>query len=86
MSLHYNCDNSYLFVNGKEIFKFKADNKNVNFPTRFCLGGIYDGFSATESRGVSLNGNVYDTVEYSSIDKFDVLKIHKYLMMKSDIK
>ena len=33
-SLHYNADNSYLFVNGKEIFKFKADNKNVNFPTR----------------------------------------------------
>ena len=33
-SLHYNADNSYLFVNGKEIFKFKADNKNVSFPTR----------------------------------------------------
>ena len=36
LSLHYNADNSYLFVNRKEIFKFKADNKNVNFPTRFC--------------------------------------------------
>ena len=35
LSLHYNVDNSYLFVNGKEIFKFKADNKNVNFPTQF---------------------------------------------------
>ena len=33
LSLHYNHKNSYLFVNGKEIFKFKADNKNVNFPT-----------------------------------------------------
>ena len=33
LSLHYNDDNSYLFVNGKEIIKFKADNKNVNFPT-----------------------------------------------------
>ena len=32
LSLHYNADNSYLFVNGKEIFKFIADNKNVNFP------------------------------------------------------
>ena len=32
-SLHYNGDNSYLFANGKEISKFKADNKNVNFPT-----------------------------------------------------
>ena len=29
----YNDDDSYLFVNGKEICKFKADNKNVNFPT-----------------------------------------------------
>ena len=28
LSLHYNDDNSYLFVHGKEIFKFKADNKN----------------------------------------------------------
>ena len=31
LNLHYNADNSYLIVNGKEIFKFKADNKNVNF-------------------------------------------------------
>ena len=37
MSLHYNADNNYLFVNGKVIFKFKTDNKNVNFPTQFCL-------------------------------------------------
>ena len=34
-SLHYNADNSYLFVNEKESFKFKADNKNVNYPTQF---------------------------------------------------
>ena len=60
LSLHHNADNSYLFVNGKEIFKFKADNKNVNFPTQFCLGSIYNGFVATESREASLNGNVYD--------------------------
>ena len=33
LSLHYNGDNSYSFVNGKEIYKFKAGNKNVNFLT-----------------------------------------------------
>ena len=33
MSFHYNGDDSYLFVNGKEIYKFKVDNKNVNFLT-----------------------------------------------------
>ena len=61
------------FVNGKEIFKFKADSKNVNFPTRFFLGGISDGLSATESREVSLGGNVYDfSVDYNSIDKSDM--------------
>ena len=75
MSLHCNADNSYFFVNGKEIFK--ADNKNINFPTQFCLGSISNGFSAAESREVSLYGNVYDlSVDYNSIDKSDILNIH----------
>ena len=86
MNLHYNRDISYLFVNGIEIFILKADNKNVNFPTRFCLGSISNGFSATESREVSLNGNVYDfSVDYNSIDKSDILNIHKYLMTKNNV-
>ena len=74
-----------MFVNGKQIIKFKADNKNVNFPTRFCLESISDGFSPTESGDRSFNGNVYDlSVDYNSIDKSDV--IHKYLMIKNNIK
>ena len=73
LSLHCNTDNSYLFGNGKEIFKFKADNESVNFSTRFCLGSISDGFSNTESREVSLNGNVYDfSDDYNSIYKSQV--------------
>ena len=87
LSQHYNADNSYLFVNGKEIFKFKASNKNVNFPTQFCLGGISNGFSATESREVSLNLNAHNFwVDYNPIDKSDTLNILKYLMTKSNIK
>ena len=39
-----------MFVNKKEIIKFKAENKNVDFPTQFCLGRISNGFTATESR------------------------------------
>ena len=82
-SLHYNADNSYLFANGKEIFKFEAGNKNANFPTQFCPGSVSNGFNATESREVSLNGNWYDfSVDYNSIDKCDILNIHKYLMTK----
>ena len=58
--MYYNADNTYLLLNEKEIFKFKDGNKNVNFPTQFCLGSISNGFSATESREVSLSENVYD--------------------------
>ena len=60
-----------MFVNAKEIFKFKVENKNVNFPTQFCLGSMSNGLSALESREVSLKVNVYNfSVDYSSIDKF----------------
>ena len=70
-----------MFVNGKETFKLKPDNKNVNFPTQFCLESISNRFSATESKEVSLNGNVYDfSVDYNSIDKYDIFKIDKYFM------
>ena len=87
MSLHSNADNSNLFVNRKEIFTFKAENKSVNFLAQFCLGSISNGFSANESREVSLNGNVYDFSEdYNSIDKSNILNFHKYLMTKNNIK
>ena len=38
LSLHYNGDNSSLFVNGKEVTKFKAKNSElIKYP--MCLGG-----------------------------------------------
>ena len=57
LGLHYNNGNSYLFVNGKEIYKSKADSGSVNLPPQFCLGNISNGFSAIESRETSLKGN-----------------------------
>ena len=39
LSLHYNSDNSYLFVNGRQIVKFKAkDSELVPYP--LCLGNV----------------------------------------------
>ena len=60
MGLDDNVHNSYFIVNGKEILKFKAGDKNFNFQTQFCQGSISNGFSATDSKEVSLNGNKYD--------------------------
>ena len=39
LSLHYNGANSYLFVNGTEIYKFKAKDSEI-VPTPLCLGNI----------------------------------------------
>ena len=76
-----------MLVNGKGVFKFKAHNNNVNFPTEFCLGSVFNGVSTTESIEVSLNGNVYDfSVDYNYIDTSDIVNIHKYLMTKNNIK
>ena len=87
LSLHYNHENTYLFANGKKIFNFKAGNKSVDFPTQFCLGIISNGFGATDAREVSLKGNIFNfSVNYNAIDKSDILNIHKYLMVKSNIK
>ena len=39
LSLHYNGANSYLFVNGTEVYKFKAKDSEI-VPSPLCLGNI----------------------------------------------
>ena len=53
LTFHHNSDNSYLFVNGKEIYKFEVSNKNVNFPSQFCLGSISKKFDYVDSKEIS---------------------------------
>ena len=44
LSLHYNGANSYLFVNGTEIYKFAAKNSMI-IPNNLCLGNVSKDFS-----------------------------------------
>ena len=44
LSLHYNGANSYLFVYGKEIHKFKAKDSEI-VATLLCLGNISKNWS-----------------------------------------
>ena len=75
-----------MFINWKEVLNFKANNKNVKFPTQLYLGRIYDGFHTIESREVSSGWNVYEfSVDYNPIDKSDILNSQKYLMLKNNI-
>ena len=44
LSLHYNRANSYLFVNGRDIHKFKAKDSDL-VASPLCLGNISKDFS-----------------------------------------
>ena len=57
--LHYNGDNSYLFVNGGEELKFKTKNSEIQ-KKLLCVGNISSDLSSTESTKTGLHGNVYD--------------------------
>ena len=49
LSLHYNGANSYLFVNGKEIYKFKAKYSDIA-ATPLCLGNISKDWSVNNMK------------------------------------
>ena len=85
LSLHYNGVNSYLFVNGIEIYKFKAKDSEI-VASPLCLGNISKDFSVDNMNKTGLNGYVYDfSVDYDVIAVDDILDIHKYLMEKNGI-
>ena len=85
LSLYYNGANSYLFVNGTELIKFKAQDSEV-VPDPLCLGNISKDSSTDDMKKTGFHGYVYDfSVDYDSIDADDIKDIHKYLMRKNVI-
>ena len=85
LSLHYNGANSYLFVNGREIIKFKTKHSEIN-PYELCLGSISKDWSIDNMKKTGLKGCVYDfSVDYDATDVNDIKDIHTYLRKKNDI-
>ena len=85
VSLHYNETNSYLFVNGLGIHKFKAKDSQIN-PIPLCLGNISEDFSVDNMKKTALNGYVDNfSADCDAIAVDDILDIHKYLMKKHGI-
>ena len=77
LSLHYNGANSYFFVNGTEIYKFKAnDSETVASP--LCLGNISKDWSVDNmKKKTGFNGYVYDfSVDYDATDVDNIVDIH----------
>ena len=47
LSLHFNVANSYLFVNGIEVVKFKAKDSEI-VPYPLCIGNVSQDFSVND--------------------------------------
>ena len=86
LSLHYNGDDSYLFVNGREELKFKA-KKDQLVHEKLCIGNLSDQWTTSESEKTGIYGKIYDfVVDYEQIVGVKTIyDMHRYLMNKHNI-
>ena len=87
LSLHYNGDDSYLLVNGRQELKFKYKTDQL-VKEKLCIGNLSDQWTTSESEKTGLYGKIYDFVVY--YEQIACVKaiydMHRYLMTKHNIK
>ena len=87
LSLHYNGDESYLFVNGRQELKFKCKTDQL-VKEKLCLGNFSDQWSTkSDSEKTGLHGNICGfVVDYQAIVGVKpIYDLHRYLMTKHNI-
>ena len=85
--MHYNGDESYLFVNGRQELKLKAKTDQL-VKQKLCIGNLSDQWTASESEKTGLHGNIYDfVVDYEQIVGVKTIcHMHRYLIIKHNIR
>ena len=86
LSLHYNGDDSYLFVNGRQELKFK-DKTDQLVREKLCIGNLSDQRTTSESEKTGLYGKIYGfVVDYEQISGVKAIyEMHRYLITKHNI-
>ena len=86
LSLHYNGDDTYLFVNGRQELKFKAKTDQL-IKEKLCIGNLSDQWTTSESEKTAFYGKIYDfVVDYEQISSVKAIyDMHRYLMTKHNI-
>ena len=86
LSLHYNGNNSYLYVNGNQALKFKAKTDQL-VKEKLCLGNLSDQWTTSESEKTGLHGKNYDfVVDYEQITgTTKIIDMLRYLINKHTI-
>ena len=87
LSLHYNGDDSYLFVNGRQELQFKTKTDQL-VEEKLCIANLSDKWTTSESEKTGLYGNIYDfVVDYEAIIGVKATcDMHRCLMVKHNIK
>ena len=88
LSLHYNSNDSYLFINGVQQLKIKSKSSVTDLTQNiYCVGNLSSDWSMTNSTKTRLHGKVYyfavDYVPISGVKA--VYDIDRYLMTKHNI-
>ena len=80
LSLHYNGDDSYLFVNCRQELKFKCKTDQL-VKEKLCIGNL------SESEKAGSYGNIYDfVVDYEEfLGVKPIYDMYRYLMTKHNI-
>ena len=86
LSLHYNNDDSYLFVNGRHELKFKCKTDQL-VKEKLCIGNLSNQWTTSESEKTGLFGKIYNfVVDYEQISGVKAIyDMHRYLMTKHNI-
>ena len=86
LSLHYNDNNSYLYVNSNQELKFKAKTNQL-VKEKLCLGNLNDQWTRSESEKTGLYGKIYDfVVDYEHVaETTKILDMHRYVITKHSI-
>ena len=86
LSLQYNGDDSYLFVNCRQELKFKCKTYQL-VKEKVCIGNLSDQWTTSESETTGLYGSIYDfVVDYEAINGVKpIYDMHRYLMIKHNI-
>ena len=78
--MHYTRGNSYIFVNRVEIYKFKAEDSDID-KDPLCLDNFSKGFRPDNMQKTGLYGYAYDfSTDY--VVAVDISDIVKCLMIK----
>ena len=86
LSLRYNGDDSYLFVNSRQELTFKAQIDQL-VKEKLCIGNLSDQWTTSESEKTEVYGKIYDfVVDYQQITGVKTIyDMHSYLMTKHNI-